>query len=445
MGTFSTALTAAESGTGVARVLFVGDSLLEGEGASTRDNRATAKFIAGARTNSGLPVGGAGMIQHYQATQLADSASWRNPLTASSGIVANSWFSTQGQRGADYDSTGDWAEWTVTGTSVDFVGMHGTADGGSFQVSVDGAAPVTIDTGSGTFLVSVPTRVPLGAHGAHTIKATLTAGKGTADGLVVYDGDETTGITWWDCTHFGYTSPQFNSANIPDVRKAWASYSPHLVIDNLTGLNDWQNNVALATFQSNLTSRLSTYAAIPTVPTVVLLYTYKLASQTTATNSLGLTVQNYFDAATAAAASYANAQVLDLNAVYPNFASTAGWLASDNGHPSDTGHQQIANALLSLVAPVATLTGSGSFELPGTTASGTGALIPALPSQPTPPVRPLSPDAEEFDLIGKELLAHTKFVPDSGNPTGDPIPLLDRSEWEIYVHNNPLGWGWGRY
>lgn len=56
----------------------------------------------------------------------------------------------------------------------------------------------------------------------------------------------------------------------------------------------------------------------------------------------------------------------------------------------------------------------------------------------------LPPDAAEFDALGTDLLTHTKFVPDNGNPAGDPIPFVDTDEWLVYVYNNPLGWGWGQ-
>lgn len=367
------ALNLASAATGQARVLFLGDSVLEGEGASTRANRGSAKLVSEFRSRKGIAGNGSGMLLHFQATSLSDSSAWRSPLDASSQIANTGWFSTQGHRGADYDAMGDYAEWTVQGTSVDFVSMHGYG-GGSFSVSVDGGAATVIDTSPGSPSSSVATRISLGASGSHTVRSTLTAGGGgTADGLVVYDGDEATGITWWDCTHGGYSSQDFANTGAVDYRGGWTAFDPHLIVDNSTGIGDYNGSNTLSQFASNLTARLNVYAALPSTPDVILLLTYKLPSQVTNTNSVGLTVQNYYDQAASIAASYPNVTVLDLNAVYPNFASTSGWLASDNGHPSDLGHQAIADAVANAILGPPSVSGTAAATLgkPSASASAT--------------------------------------------------------------------------
>lgn len=357
--TWQTALAAAVAGTGVARCLFVGDSVLEGEGASTRDNRSTAKFIAGTRSDVGLPTGGSGCILHYQATQLTDSAAWRNPLTASSGLSTDSNGNdvTQAQRGGDYNAVGDYAEFTVQGTDVDFLALQGTNDGGSFGVSVDGAAATTINTSTGSLEATTPNRIHLGASGSHTVKATLTAGLGASDGLIVYDGDATAGVNWLDCTRYGWNSESIQpqgTSYVEAYQHGWALYNPHLVIDNVTGIGDWGANTTLSDFEGYITSRMNMYKSFASNPTILMLLTYKIPSQVSGTNSNGNTVQDFHNAVTTIAAGYANAIVLDLNTVYPDFGTTTAWLASDAGHPSDTGHQMIANALVTALDPAPT-------------------------------------------------------------------------------------------
>lgn len=350
-GTFGTALSAAKAGTSKAKVLYLGDSIFEGEGASTTLNRATAKLITGIRSKYGISGSAPGMIGCYHDTQLSDSSSWRNPLSASNSLVSNGWFSTQGWRGADLNSAGTYAQWTVTCDSFDVVHLTGTNDGGSLSVSVDGGTATVINTSAGTFAVGVVTHINIGTLASHTIKVTLTAGGGALDGIVPYVGDYTAGLQWWDATHFGFNSNDYGSSDALDtIVAAMSNFAPHLVVDNITGTADYSQNATTPTAMvTNLNARIAKYKAITPVPIVLFVGTYQIGSQLTTANSLGYTMQQYFDAAKTAVQS-AGLTWLNLNDVYPTFQSQSGWLASDGGHPSDTGHQKIADAMLTAIS-----------------------------------------------------------------------------------------------
>jgi len=349
---FGEALTNAIAGTGQARTLYVGDSIMEGEGASSTLNRATAKLMAGIRAKYGIAGSSPGMIGCFHNINLPESVNWKNPLSASSGITPNAWFSTQAKRGADFNAAGYFAQWTVVCDSFDVVHLQGTGDGGSLSISVDGGAATVINTSTGTFLCSRRTHINIGgAPASHTIKVTITAGGAAVDGIVPYVGDYTAGLTWWDCADYGDTSNNFmDSGNPVQPLLNLDDFAPHLIVDNIVGTSDYNNgSITPTTTAANLTSRLNAYNALPTTPTVLLVATYQINSQLTTPNAAGFTMQQYFDACKTAGLAK-GAKWLDLNVVYPTFAQQSGWLASDNGHPSNTGHQKIADAMLAAVA-----------------------------------------------------------------------------------------------
>lgn len=350
---FGTALKAAINHTAVSKVAVVGDSIFEGEGASTLANRCIAKFITDIRNKYSIAGTSPGMLGCFHNTNLPESASWRNPLSGNSGAVPNAWFSTQAKRGADLNSVNNYVQWTVTCDSFDIVHLQGTGDGGSLTVTIDGSNPQVINTSTGASLkASQATHINIGgAPASHVIKVLLTAGRSAVDGIVPYIGDYAYGITWWDGADYGDISSDFMSgANPVQPITDIGPYGPSLVIDNIVGTSDY-SRAALTPTQvaANLTARLNAYAAYPSAPTVLLVGTYQINSQLTTNNALDFNMQQYFDACHTAG-NAKGAVWLDLNTVYPTFAANSGWLASDNGHPSDIGHQKIADAMLAAVA-----------------------------------------------------------------------------------------------
>lgn len=341
------ALTAAAAGTGQAKIFTVGDSMMEGEGASAEPNRFMSRFADGVRSNRAIGGSGFGMVGAFHTTYLTDSSSWRTPTTADTGTISNN---AQGDRGVYLGSTGAYVQWTRVCTSFDVVHYQGTGDGSSIGVNVDGINVTTIDISSGAASYSSISHVAIGGPAAsHVITLTLTGGGDVVDGIVLYNGDETAGVIAWDGTHVGYDSTDFGGTNPPgSLVNGIANLQPALVIDDITGLTDYQSNAtAPAQAAANLAARLTFYKAQASSPTVMLLACFAYDSSRTTANAGGYTWQQYLDACRLAASSFQEVYWIDLHDVYPSFT----WLASDGAHPSDAGHQKIADALLAILAP----------------------------------------------------------------------------------------------
>ena len=339
-----TAITAAAAATGQARVLYVGESFVQGEGASARLNRWTDGLMSALRTRYTIAGSGVGLTPYYYNTYLSVSAGWRHPGQPTT-HTPPSWFVTQGNRGVQIGSS-EYVEWTVTGDAVDVVYVQGNT-GSTFNVSVDGAFVTTINTNNASYVPGRTARVSLGATGSHTVRCTA-AGNVAIDGIIAYNGDGAAGVTYWDCSIVGGTASDFEAST--DYQMGWAQFLPHLVIDDLVGSNEFLNNTGTTPAQvaNMLTTRINVYKALASNPVIVVMIPWNAPSIPAGANGSGYTADQYWTAAINAATA-AGVSVLDLRSVYP----TAGlqvWHDSDGLHPNDTGHGKIRDAMDSLLA-----------------------------------------------------------------------------------------------
>ena len=120
---WGTAIKAAAAGTGRACILYVGDSFIQGEGASTRLNRWADSLMSALRSRYGITGSGVGLTPYYYNTYLSVSAGWRHPGQPTM-HTPPSWFVTQGNRGVQLGG-GEYVEWTVSGDFVDVVYAQG--------------------------------------------------------------------------------------------------------------------------------------------------------------------------------------------------------------------------------------------------------------------------------------------------------------------------------
>jgi hypothetical protein len=354
LSAYATSIAAAAAGTGKAKILFVGDSVVEGEGASVRANRWIDQLIQLIRTRYGIGGSGVGLTAWHYATYLDVSAGWRTQTN--SGVEDLSWFGTQGYRGAVMDP-GTYVQWSVTGDSIDVVyaGLQASDGGGSLVVAVDGSTVATINTAAAdAYLPGLISHVSLGTAGAHTVRITE-SGSGTGallDGIVVYDGDYTAGVTYWDCSHTAFTSDDFVD-NSTDYQLGWANYLPTLIVDQLIGLNEYNQSQATPSHvAANLTARIAVYKALASHPTIVVWVPMMTTSYTPNTpNSLGYTREQYYTAAIAAANAAGGVTVFDARSVYPS--PDPSWFPTANGGElGDIGHQVTATAFDTYLATV---------------------------------------------------------------------------------------------
>lgn len=362
------ALVAAKRGLGQAKILFVGDSFMEGEGASARANRCLDRLQAGLRSAYSISGTGVGLTPAGPyGTYLSVSSGWRTPAT-NSGTITPGWFGAQGNtHGRQFDTAGDYVEWTVNGTHADIVYAKSNLGTGDLQVRVDTVLILTIDADTGYSPGEIQ-RISLGAAGSHTVRITSTGSLALVDGIMVYNGDDTAGVTYWDCTRTQYTNASFKTSL--DYQQGWPKFLPHLVVDDLVGTNEYLNNVdgTPAQVQTDLGTRFTTYKGLASRPTVVLLVPLRGSAIGAGANGRGYTWDQYVTVAKAAAAS-AGVITLDLNDYYSGVSKT-GWFDADNLHPSDTGHQKMADALVATVGMNPTFAGSQARLGGGDSSSG---------------------------------------------------------------------------
>lgn len=334
MSTWSDALAAAIAGTSRANLLWIGDSYFEGQGAGSRANRFVDKTISGLRALHGLP-GGLGWSRPRWSSQ---QSSW--PASTGNGTASNS---ENYQCAHGYQlANNQYREWALTGDSVDLVHPTG-AGAGSMIVAVDGT---TVDSFSQNVAASYGNvrHYALGSSGSHTVRVTSSGGTTAVDGLQVFDGDYTAGISYWECSRGGFASTNFAPAT--GASKGWAGGDIHLIIESLYG-NDYLVNAATpAVVVTRFLARVDRYRTLPTNPSIATLL-YWTPSSMSGANSLGYTHADYREAIAAAATSE-GVQIIDLAAYYADPVS-AGYIGGDNIHPNAAGHAAIGTALVDAI------------------------------------------------------------------------------------------------
>jgi hypothetical protein len=323
--------------------LFIGDSLVEGEGASTRANRWIDALMTSLRSTKGIAGSGLGLTPASEyGTYLSVSSGWKNPASGS-GRSGQSWMMSQGFKGTIVAS-GGYVQWTVSGDSADLVFTMATAGYGNLVVAVDGVTVKTI-VGTSGYAPGTIDHFSLGTAGSHTIRVTASGGDIFVDGIVVYNGDYTAGLTYWDCAHTSFTASDF--AENTDYQQGWTRFLPHLVITDLVGGNEYLSDGESPTVVADrLTTMITTLKALASKPTIYLMVPMHSPGISTGPNGSGYTFAQYCTAAMNAATA-AGASVLDLRAIYPT--PTSAWFDADALHPNNTGHAQIASAWTSVL------------------------------------------------------------------------------------------------
>lgn len=333
MSTWSEALAEAKAGTGRANVLFVGDSYFEGQGAGARASRWVDLLVNGLRTTYEVDGSGLGWYRPRWSSQ-QNGVNWPAPTGTAAMSNSENYQCAHGTQ----PTNGQYLEWTVSGDSVDLV--HATGSGaGSIVVAVDGS---TVDTFScnSTATYGNVRHYNLGSNGSHTFRVTSSGGTTGIDGIVVYSGDYSAGISYWECSRGGYLSSNFQPST--GAAQGWANSDAHLVIDSLYG-NDYLTSANTpATAAARFAARVAVYKNLPNSPTIVALLYWGLDAMN-GDNGLGYDHQDYRDAIQAVATTE-GVQIINLADTYPTISSS--YLVADNIHPNATGHQMLADVLL---------------------------------------------------------------------------------------------------
>ncbi|HWE54169.1 MAG TPA: SGNH/GDSL hydrolase family protein [Acidimicrobiales bacterium] len=318
-------------------VAVVGDSISEGQGATSVAYRSVNRLADSLRLRFPVPgvTGGQGFLpaQFVSPSLPAPAAVTGSP--ALNMVFGPGWRCRQISGSQSYT-------FTVTATSVDVVYAAGPS-AGTMGVTIDNGPLQTIATTRASLADGALAHFAISGSGQHTITITAVSGTVFLDGIVVYNGDEASGITVHDCSHYGMTLRQWAQSS-PAITSSWlGALSPSLIIFEL-GVNDYHWQEALTTFTADLATMSSIFNNLPTNPSVLVLVDYD------AFNMTGLLWPTYVAAYQTWAATNGYA-FLDLTQRMPptNAAKSFGLYASDSVHPSNAGHSFVADAITGLL------------------------------------------------------------------------------------------------
>lgn len=241
------------------RILAFGDSFFEGTGSSSA---ATLRWQAVLQARLRIlfqPAGVPGAALPYiSAWPLAgQSPNTSFPVTRTGDVTYSGW-SGLGLRLASIGSTGGSLTFTFTGTSCKLLYPQGTF--GKLSIVIDGGTPTVIDQYGASLQGGKVWSSPALTRGSHTVvvsrDATSVSGRGCAvEGLLTFDGDETTGVRVLDAGHHGLdTTAPLDSFNVQFWPASVTAAGPYAMILLGLGLNDASVPRTVATYQANMAS-----------------------------------------------------------------------------------------------------------------------------------------------------------------------------------------------
>lgn len=328
-------------------IVCIGDSITEGQGATNESYRWTERLHQLINTRFPCitqPVGGRGFLAPVLAGTNTFSASVYVTVAGTPAELQGF-----GLNCFTYDlsaTSGCTLTYSLVGDSADIL-WTGNPGNGSFRWKVDSGSFTTVST-SATFTDGYITHVSLGSAGAHTLVVQWLSGGVTAvDGIIEYNGDFASGIQVHNGGHFG-SSTGFWTDN--DIVTGWpsaiAAVNPGLVIIEL-GSNDPGSAISPSSTYSNLQSIVSgIQSAFTTSPPILLVAAYPNQGN-------DAVWPQYVSKMYALAATSSTIDVLDLTLRMPSTLGSPLWglYYADDVHPSNEGHEYIADAICQYISP----------------------------------------------------------------------------------------------
>lgn len=329
------------SGTPV-NILGMGDSKVEGAVATLISKRYMNRLVAMLRAytgTTGVGVFSGGPTAYIPAFYVSTFPS--DPtfvLAAGAATYING--GGIGRKGILIPNAGT-ATLTVPYTSFDLYYAKFN-NGGTLTVKVDGVTVTTLNTNNSGAVTDgfKYNSGAAGALGTHAIQVTAN-NNSIINGIYPYNGDEATGIRYFDGGYTGATAGIFQGV-LTQWQSSIATIQPQLVVIDL-GTNDVAANAVPATYQSNLTDIVTTIRAQCTLPPSIVLvvppqrpdtFTYPWSQYVAAVESL-------------ATADGSIAVLYARNGMYdqPSMPVGMGLFGGDNIHPTDKGHAMLGDAL----------------------------------------------------------------------------------------------------
>lgn len=341
-------------------VVCIGDSITEGASSSALGSRWVDLLqdklnAAVAHADVATP----GYVPIYFGSPSAPSLSSVVSITGGS----NEEVFGLGRRDRNFTTVGNTVSFTVTGTDarIHYGRRSSPNDAGQWRYRVDAGSWTTVTT-SGASAADLATSVfSLGASGSHTVEIELVSGRMAISGLEAWDGNTTSGFHVVDGAHGGYSAADHVTSAGARLGQPETNVDPDLVVVML-GANDRLDS----TQAQMITALESILDALPTTADVLMLGMYDRTAAISAANHSA-----YVEAMRSVAAERGHAFV-DLRAFMPDTARKSGLYASDLVHPSNSGHERMAEIVATTILQGIT----GSSPAPTTTP----AVQPSWPS-----------------------------------------------------------------
>jgi hypothetical protein len=329
-----------------ARVLFLGDSRTEGEGATVVARRWQDRVAAILRDRFRVTGGNPAYaprnylpVKYISPTMLA-STQW----TAPSGGTAPNNFGL-GTRVVTL-GVGNSTTLTFTGTSAKLAYVRNAA-AASFTYAVDGGSAVSVNAGGGLLDGQTVAINGLSA-GSHTIVVTGETGTTYFAGAYVYNGEETKGIQFFDAGHHGVTSSSILGSGVSHFTNGIKPTDPHLVVVGI-GTNDYGNQVNPATYKTNMQTVLAAVRSACTLPpTVVIVADSARAGVASPTYQWPEYVAKLRELVAEAPTT---TTLMDLSLRMPPLTDNSLNLYADSLHENDRGHALRADVVAGFLSP----------------------------------------------------------------------------------------------
>lgn len=324
----------------------IGDSVTEGQGATTVGGRWVEQANRAVRlaypTGSDTVAGSLGFIP----LQTTGESSFTWPVALASGSAGFTAPIGPVRQAPTLGAAGSFTWTAPAGTTSCKIMYYDVGDGSIFSWKVNAGAPtnVTQNTGSGDGALTAS--IPISAGQVLTI-AWVSGASAFPEGIIPFSGDETSGVTFHACGHFGWqagTAADFNGWNQTGYNVPWHKSLGALIpgagaIAIMLGIND-SFYYSGAAFQANLQALVTFlqgglgYTGLAALP-ILLIIPYQPAQVFQAGSWTP-----YVAAIRAVAAATANTHVIDLNYRMPSVASGFDGFAlyADNYHPTNLGH-----------------------------------------------------------------------------------------------------------
>lgn len=322
-----------------AKWLLVGDSLTYGWNVS----QVSKRYASVAARTLRARLGNAPGMEFIAAA--VESPSYPSPWTVT-GTPAKSGFGPA--RFAHGLSAGNSQSITVTGKTMN-VWFTKSNTGGIFNVTVDGGAPVPVDTirSSAGFDDGYFTTIDLGTDGQHTIVVShASGGRAEFTGIEVFTTEsKTKGLHVYVAGRPGYKTSDYGAPGGSNYGKAVQTINPNIITYAL-GVNDYAANVDPEVFGANVRTHLAGFRTWTTSKPSFVLIPVQLR-----TGTFTYPWQAYVDEMHQIAAEFTDVAVLDMSIRLPDVATDTLALYDDHVHYTDKGAALFGSTLAQFLLP----------------------------------------------------------------------------------------------